>query len=64
MRLAGGDRVAVGGGHRSPRPPAGSVRAIDIAAGNGISGEALLAEGIRPVLGTDIVDVARAGGPA
>jgi hypothetical protein len=39
--------------------PRASVRAIDIAAGNGISGEALLAEGIRPVLGTDIVDVAR-----
>jgi hypothetical protein len=39
--------------------PRASARAIDIAAGNGISGEALLAEGIRPVLGTDIVDVAR-----
>ena len=39
--------------------PRASVRAIDIAAGNGISGEALLTEGIRPVLGTDIVDVAR-----
>ena len=39
--------------------PRASARAIDIAAGNGISGEALLAEGIRPVLGTDIVDTAR-----
>jgi hypothetical protein len=39
--------------------PRARVRAVDIAAGNGISGEALLAEGIRPVLGTDIVDVAR-----
>jgi hypothetical protein len=39
--------------------PRASARAFDIAAGNGVSGEALLAEGIRPVLGTDIVDVAR-----
>jgi hypothetical protein len=39
--------------------PRANARAIDIAAGNGISGEALLSEGIRPVLGTDIVDLAR-----
>lgn len=36
-----------------------AVRAIDIAAGNGLSGEALAAEGLRPVLGTDIVPSAR-----
>jgi hypothetical protein len=35
------------------------VRVLDIAAGNGISGEALAAEGLRPVLGTDIVPSAR-----
>src|ERR1700733_9853201 len=40
-------------------PPRASAPAIDIDPGNGISGEALLTEGIRPVLGTDIVDVAR-----
>lgn len=38
----------------------GRVRVLDIAAGNGISGEALAAEGLRPVLGTDIVPEARA----
>ena len=36
-----------------------SAGVIDVAAGNGISGEALAAEGIAPVLGTDIVDSAR-----
>jgi hypothetical protein len=36
-----------------------SARVIDIAAGNGVSGEALVAEGLRPVLGTDIVPSAR-----
>jgi hypothetical protein len=36
-----------------------AARVIDIAAGNGISGEALVAEGLHPVLGTDIVDSAR-----
>jgi hypothetical protein len=36
-----------------------SVRVIDIAAGNGISGEELAHAGLRPVLGTDIVDAAR-----
>jgi len=36
-----------------------SVRVIDVAAGNGMSGEALLAEGLKPVLGTDIVPSAR-----
>lgn len=38
----------------------GNVRVIDVAAGNGMSGEALVAEGLRPVLGTDIVPAARA----
>ena len=32
---------------------------IDIAAGNGVSGEALAAQGLHPVLGTDIVPAAR-----
>jgi hypothetical protein len=36
-----------------------SVRVLDVAAGNGVSGEALAAEGLRPVLGTDIVPAAR-----
>jgi predicted TPR repeat methyltransferase len=36
-----------------------AARVIDLAAGNGISGEALVAEGLHPVLGTDIVPVAR-----
>jgi hypothetical protein len=35
------------------------VRVIDIAAGNGVSGDALSAEGLHPVLGTDIVTAAR-----
>jgi hypothetical protein len=35
------------------------VRVIDIAAGNGVSGEALAAAGLHPVLGTDIVPSAR-----
>ncbi len=35
------------------------VRALDLAAGNGVSGEALAAHGLRPVLGTDIVGAAR-----
>src|ERR1700722_306123 len=39
--------------------PRASVRAIDIGAGNGISGEALLAEGIRAELRRDIVDAPR-----
>ncbi|MGZ4294711.1 MAG: hypothetical protein ACXVRM_10755 [Solirubrobacteraceae bacterium] len=38
----------------------GHMRVLDIAAGNGVSGEALAAEGLRPVLGTDIVPEARA----
>jgi hypothetical protein len=38
----------------------GSMRVLDIAAGNGISGEALAAVGLQPVLGTDIVPAARA----
>jgi acyl dehydratase len=37
-----------------------SARVIDIAAGNGVSGEALAAAGIMAVLGTDIVPEARA----
>ena len=32
---------------------------LDVGAGNGISGEALVAEGLTPVLGTDLEDVAR-----
>src|SRR5947209_2813059 len=36
------------------------VRVLDIAAGNGVSGEALAAQGLHPVLGTDIVAAARA----
>jgi hypothetical protein len=35
------------------------LRVLDIAAGNGVSGEALVAEGLHPVLGTDIVPAAR-----
>jgi hypothetical protein len=35
------------------------VSVLDIAAGNGVSGEALAAQGLHPVLGTDIVAVAR-----
>jgi hypothetical protein len=38
----------------------GQTRVIDMAAGNGVSGEALVAEGLHPVLGTDIVPAARA----
>ena len=36
------------------------MRVLDIAAGNGVSGEALAAAGLHPVLGTDIVPSARA----
>jgi hypothetical protein len=36
-----------------------AVRVLDVAAGNGVSGEALAAEGLVPVLGTDIVPAAR-----
>ncbi len=35
------------------------MRVLDIAAGNGVSGEALAAAGLHPVLGTDIVPSAR-----
>lgn len=35
------------------------TRVIDLAAGNGLSGEALAEQGLRPVLGTDIVAEAR-----
>jgi hypothetical protein len=35
------------------------VRVLDLAAGNGVSGEALAAHGLAPVLGTDIVAAAR-----
>jgi predicted TPR repeat methyltransferase len=35
------------------------VRALDVGAGNGISGEALVAEGIQPVLATDVLAPAR-----
>jgi hypothetical protein len=37
----------------------GDVRVLDIAAGNGVSGQALAAEELHPVLGTDIVPAAR-----
>jgi hypothetical protein len=37
----------------------GAMRVLDIAAGNGMSGEALAAAGLHPVIGTDIVDAAR-----
>jgi len=37
----------------------GDVRVLDLAAGNGVSGEALAAESLRAVLGTDIVPAAR-----
>jgi hypothetical protein len=36
-----------------------NVRVIDLAAGNGISGQALIEQGLCPVLGTDIVPEAR-----
>jgi predicted RNA methylase len=36
-----------------------AMRVLDIAAGNGVSGEALAAAGLAPVLGTDIVPSAR-----
>ncbi len=36
-----------------------AMRVIDLAAGNGVSGEALAARGLAPVLGTDIVAAAR-----
>jgi hypothetical protein len=36
-----------------------AMRVLDIAAGNGVSGEALVQAGLRPVLGTDIVPSAR-----
>jgi hypothetical protein len=36
------------------------VKVIDLAAGNGVSGEALRDQGLEPVLGTDIVPAARA----
>jgi hypothetical protein len=39
--------------------PRAQVRVLDLAAGNGVSGEALAAAGLRPVLGTDIVPSAR-----
>jgi hypothetical protein len=37
----------------------GAMRVLDLAAGNGVSGEALAAHGLNPVLGTDIVPAAR-----
>lgn len=36
------------------------LRVLDLAAGNGVSGEALRNEGLTPVLGTDLVPEARA----
>jgi predicted TPR repeat methyltransferase len=40
------------------REPA-SVRILDVGAGNGVSGEALAARGMRPVVGLDILPAAR-----
>ncbi len=40
------------------REPA-SVRILDLGAGNGVSGEALAARGMRPVVGLDILPAAR-----
>jgi predicted TPR repeat methyltransferase len=37
------------------------TRVLDVAAGNGVSGQALVAHGLRPVIGTDIVPSARDG---
>jgi hypothetical protein len=37
------------------------TRVLDVAAGNGVSGQALAAQGLRPVIGTDIVPSARDG---
>lgn len=37
-----------------------AMRVMDIAAGNGVSGEALAAYGLQPVLGSDITPAARA----
>jgi hypothetical protein len=37
----------------------GAARIIDLAAGNGVSGEALAAAGMRPLLGTDLEPAAR-----
>jgi hypothetical protein len=39
--------------------PRSELRVIDVAAGNGISGEELVAAGMPPLLGTDIVEAAR-----
>jgi hypothetical protein len=50
----------LGGGADALAWPRNEVRVIDVAAGNGVSGEALAREGMRPVLGTDIVPAARA----
>jgi hypothetical protein len=46
--------------HDAIRIPRERARIVDIAAGNGVSGEALAAEGLHPILGTDIVGAARA----
>jgi hypothetical protein len=35
------------------------IRVLDVAAGNGVSGQALVAHGLTPVIGTDIVPAAR-----
>ena len=59
MPLAGADRLDAGGRGRRLGWERASVRVLDVAAGNGVSGEALAAEGLRPVLGTDIVAAAR-----
>jgi len=40
--------------------PPGDVRVLDVGAGNGVSGAALAAAGLRPVVGIDILPAARA----
>ena len=55
------DRMAAllaGAAARLGREPA-SVRILDLGAGNGVSGEALAARGMRPVVGLDILPAAR-----
>ena len=53
----------LGRAHDAVEIPRERARVIDIAAGNGVSGEALAAEGLHPVLGTDIVpEAAQAAG--
>jgi hypothetical protein len=52
-------QMLAGALHALHRDPAGT-RVIDVAAGNGVSGEALRATGVDVVLGTDLAPEARA----